>query len=185
MTYAVSLSEASGHVDTWDRVTKTPCSPRLPTLRLIVAAAHVAVDYVSPRWSHHRGMNGPPPSTRAFLSDLGSLPADSKVRFLGCVRTYNVKTGHLTLEHNYPRRRPPQQSPSVSVDVDAVLERLTSEALCVGAWVNVVGYVRRPVHQPDHVYIEAMMLFPAGPIVLDEYERILHDSLEAERRAQG
>jgi hypothetical protein len=72
----------------------------------------------------------------------------------------------------------------VSVDIDAVLETVTSEELRVGAWVNVVGYVRRSTEQRGSIYVEAVMLFPAGPIVLGEYERILHDSLEVERWVQ-
>lgn len=103
---------------------------------------------------------------------------------MSSVRTYNINTGHLTLEHNYPRRRPSQPVPSVSVDIDAVLETVTSEELRVGAWVNVVGYVRRSTEQRGSIYVEAVMLFPAGPIVLGEYERILHDSLEVERWVQ-
>ncbi|PYH99284.1 hypothetical protein BO71DRAFT_394613 [Aspergillus ellipticus CBS 707.79] len=133
-------------------------------------------------------MNGPLPSTRAFLADLPALPTESKVRFLGCVRTYNVHTGHLILEHNYPRRKASQEPPSVSVDINALLETVTSEELRVGAWVNVLGYVRRPAPAAlasEVLYVEALMLFPAGPVALGEYERILHESLEVERRRRG
>ncbi|PYI04865.1 hypothetical protein BO78DRAFT_430955 [Aspergillus sclerotiicarbonarius CBS 121057] len=131
-------------------------------------------------------MNGPLPSTRAFLSDLPSLPLESKVRFLGCVRTYHVQTGHLILEHNYPRQKPPREPPSVSVDINAVLATVTSEELRVGAWVNVLGYVRRKdaVSESSPVYVEAVMVFPAGAVALGEYERILQDSLGVERRVQ-
>ncbi|KAJ5157417.1 uncharacterized protein N7482_008517 [Penicillium canariense] len=154
-------------------------------------------------------MNGPRPSTRAFLCDLSSLPADSKIRFLGCVRQYDVKTGHLILEHNYPRSR--KEPCSVSVDVNAVLEDLTSEELRVGAWLNVLGYVRDsttptpsfcssqldssqqsigaseivniPVKvAPRPVYIDAVMVFPAGAIAVGEYERILRNAQDVERR---
>ncbi|KAL4761641.1 nuclear telomere cap complex subunit Ten1 [Aspergillus foveolatus] len=136
-------------------------------------------------------MNGPSPSTRAFLADIPSLPADSKVRFLGCVKTYNISTGRLVLEHNYPRtkkpKQPKQDPPSVSVDVNAVLETVTWEELCVGAWVNVIGYVRREPGQnlggepSDSVYVDAVVVFPAGAVDLGEYERILCDLLLVER----
>ncbi|KAL4813226.1 CST complex subunit Ten1 [Aspergillus spinulosporus] len=134
-------------------------------------------------------MNGPSPSTRAFLADIPSLPADSKVRFLGCVKTYNISTGRLVLEHNYPRtkKQPKQDPPSVSVDVNAVLETVTWEELCVGAWVNVIGYVRREPGQnskgepSDSVYVDAVVVFPAGAVDLGEYERILCDFLLVER----
>ncbi|KAE8364052.1 CST complex subunit Ten1 [Aspergillus caelatus] len=126
-------------------------------------------------------MNGPPPSTRAFLSSVPSLPTGLKVRFLGCVKTYNVVTGHLILEHNYPRCKPTQEPPSIPVDVNAVLGTVTADELRVGAWVNVLGYVRRV---ESSVYVEAVMVFRAGAIAVGEYERILHNSLEVDRRVQ-
>ncbi|KAJ5774495.1 hypothetical protein N7457_009391 [Penicillium paradoxum] len=152
-------------------------------------------------------MNGPRPSTRAFLSDLSSLQADSKIRFLGCVTHYTIATGHLILEHNYPRSKVAPSS--VSVDVNALLEDLTAEDLRVGAWLNVLGYVREsePALPPSSfsstakdanrssqrpstvfprpVYIEAIMVFPAGAIALGEYERILCNSQQVERMIQS
>ncbi|RMJ21102.1 hypothetical protein PHISP_08030 [Aspergillus sp. HF37] len=143
-------------------------------------------------------MNTPLPSTRAFLSDLPSLAADSKVRFLGCVRTYAISTGHLVLEHNYPRTK--SDPPSVSVDINALVESLTSEVLRVGAWVNVVGYLRDAGYpslslsageglagadaskMPRPVYVEAVMVFAAGPVALGEYERVLREARNVDRR---
>ncbi|KAJ5582128.1 hypothetical protein N7535_000748 [Penicillium sp. DV-2018c] len=148
-------------------------------------------------------MNGPRPSTRAFLSDLSSLQADSKIRFLGCVADYRITTGHLILEHNYPRSKTTPSS--VSVDINAILEDMTAEALRVGTWLNVLGYVRdlEPVPPPSSfsstsedasqpsqrpstvprrpVYVEAIMVFPAGAIAIGEYERILRNSRDVER----
>ncbi|CAG8898270.1 unnamed protein product [Penicillium egyptiacum] len=154
-------------------------------------------------------MNGPRPSTRVFLSDLSSLQADSKIRFLGCVTRYTITTGHLILEHNYPRSKIAPSS--VSVDINALLEGLTAEELRVGTWLNVVGYVResepvpslpppssfsstpgdsnRPYERPSTipprpVYVEAIMVFPAGAISIGEYERILCNSQHVERMIQ-
>ncbi|EKV08246.1 Telomere length regulation/capping, TEN1 [Penicillium digitatum] len=148
-------------------------------------------------------MNGPRPSTRVFLSDLSTLQADSKIRFLGCVTHYTITTGHLILEHNFPRSK--IAPPSVSVDINALLEDLIAEELRVGTWLNVVGYVREsePVlppsllsSTPDYanrpnqrlsgvrarpVYIEAIMVFSAGAIAIGEYERILCNSQHVER----
>ncbi|KAL4811519.1 CST complex subunit Ten1 [Aspergillus unguis] len=143
-------------------------------------------------------MNGPLPSTRVFLADIPALPADSKVRFLGCVKTYHVSTGHLVLEHNYPRVRKSgpkskQHAPSITVDVNAVLEAVTWEELCVGAWVNVIGYVRQTspalgdnVKEPAgsvfaSVHVDAVVIFSAGVVDLGEYEQILSESLDAEK----
>ncbi|KAJ6079812.1 hypothetical protein N7467_009565 [Penicillium canescens] len=151
-------------------------------------------------------MNGPRPSNRVFLSDLSSLQADSKVRFLGCVRHYIIATGHLVLEHIYPRNK--AEFGSVSVDINAVLEDLTAEELRVGTWLNVLGYVRDslppssslsstpeskqsgdtttgPVTVPSRpVHVEAVVVFPAGAIALGEYERILRNSQDVERMIQ-
>ncbi|KAJ5585124.1 uncharacterized protein N7459_004924 [Penicillium hispanicum] len=152
-------------------------------------------------------MNGPRPSTRAFLYDLPSLPSDTKIRFLGCVQQYNVNAGHLILEHNYPRSR--ADPSTVAVDINAILEDVTSEQLRVGSWLNVLGYVRDSTVptssfsstqqssqessqtpaatiftkvSPRPVYVEAIMAFPAGAIELGEYERILRNAQDVERR---
>lgn len=91
----------------------------------------------------------------------------------------------------------------VSVDINAVLEDLTSEELRVGSWLNVLGYVRDTTPPatsfssqqssqsnealsakvaPRPVYIEAVMVFSAGAIALGEYERILRNAQDVERR---
>ena len=118
------------------------------------------------------------------------------------MRQYNVNIGHLVLEHNYPRNK--EEPNTVSVDINAVLEDLTSEELRVGSWLNVLGYVR-DISPPDAsfssqqgsqqanevvpakdsprpVYIEAVMVFSAGAIALGEYERILRNAQDVERR---
>jgi hypothetical protein len=83
-----------------------------------------------------------------------------------------------------------QDPPSISVDINAVLETVTWEELCVGAWINVVGYVRRSPaaawgarvdSAPDSVHVDAVIVFSPGGIDLSEYERILYDSQEVER----
>ncbi|KAJ5575419.1 hypothetical protein N7450_009318 [Penicillium hetheringtonii] len=148
---------------------------------------------------------------RVFLYELPCLPADTKVRFLGCVRQYNVTEGHLVLEHNYLRGK--EEANAVSVDINAVLEDVTSEELRVGAWLNVLGYVRdaqspslsfsssqldSQSQQPNEmtsamvsttvpprpVHIDAVLVFPAGAIALGEYERILRNVQDVERRLQ-
>jgi hypothetical protein len=84
----------------------------------------------------------------------------------------------------------------VAVNVNAVLESVTAEELRVGAWVNVVGYVRswssdgddhhhdalRKLGMSSPVYVEAVMVFSAGVVELGEYERVLREALEVERR---
>lgn len=110
--------------------------------------------------------------------------------------------GHLTLEHNYPRNK--SDPHTVSVDINAVLGNLRWEDLRVGSWLNVLGYIResapqtpsfsssqqssqqsseQPARVPRRpVYVEAMMVFPAGAIALGEYERILRTAQDIESR---
>jgi hypothetical protein len=125
---------------------------------------------------------------------------------LPSVRNYTIATGHLILEHNYPRSK--AEFSAVSVDINAVLEVITAEELRVGTWLNVLGYVREslppsssfsstpeskqpsdtttgPVTvSPRPVQVEAVMVFPAGAIALGEYERILRNSQDVERMIQ-
>lgn len=123
------------------------------------------------------------------MTALSKFQATKLISRHDSVKNYSIATGHLTVEHNYPPQRPPQSPPSVSVDVNAIISSLTSEELRVGAWVNVVGYVRRaPTSSAGSapaakspVRVDAVMVFPAGAIALGEYERTLSDVLEVDR----
>lgn len=108
------------------------------------------------------------------------------------MRTYDIHTGHLILEHNYPRS---ETGPAtVSVDINVILESVTAEVLCVGAWVNVLGYTRGAsylsrngedkVASSAQSHFEAIMIFPAGPVALGEYERILREAQNVDRRVR-
>ncbi|KAK2773251.1 hypothetical protein FQN52_004676 [Onygenales sp. PD_12] len=138
---------------------------------------------------------GPLPTTRAFLSEIPNLPIGSKIRFLGCVSSYNISTGHLTLQHNYPHTSRP--IPSISVDVNLLLASLKSTDLQIGAWLNILGYIRQQTPSTSSVrlpgasklqqsrwsgvYIEAVMIFSAGAVDIGEYERVLQDWEDADR----
>ncbi|KAL9117296.1 MAG: hypothetical protein Q9187_006168 [Circinaria calcarea] len=106
--------------------------------------------------------HGPLPTALVFLSDLPSIPAGSKVRFLGwlilpssnpkwrcslftySVTKYSTPTGMLDLRHTYP---PPAIAtgsvPEVTamVDVNLLLSSLKATDTQTGEWVNVIGYV--------------------------------------------
>ena len=95
------------------------------------------------------------------------------------VRSYHVTTGHLNLEHNYPRQA--GKDTSIAVDINPLLETITAEELRVGAWVNVLGYVRRHRQAEDQkYYVEAVMVFPAGAVALGEYERVVRDAQDVD-----
>lgn len=79
--------------------------------------------------------NEPLPSRRCILGEL-PFHHGEKVRFLGCVTSYNTHDAILSLGYglNGPRV-------SASVDVKLVLESLKPEHVEVGQWVHVIGYV--------------------------------------------
>lgn len=76
-----------------------------------------------------------------------------------------------------------------------MLESVTAEELRVGAWVNVLGYVRDARYRREEkaasgssgraVYVEAIMVFSAGAVNLGEYERIVREGLNVDRRVRG
>lgn len=95
------------------------------------------------------------------------------------VKTYNVTTGHLTLEHHYPRQTG-RDNCAIEVNINPLLESITAEELRVGVWVNVLGYVRRRIDRKEEDYVEPVMVFPAGAVALGEYERIVRDAQDVD-----
>ena len=92
------------------------------------------------------------------------------------VSRYNTKSGQLTLQHNYPAGT----SATVLVDVNLLLETLTSTDTQIGEWVNVMGYVtaaeQKGQGQAIQAYvscIQAILLWSAGAIKIDNYEKFL------------
>ncbi|OCL04668.1 hypothetical protein AOQ84DRAFT_380362 [Glonium stellatum] len=133
-------------------------------------------------------MSGPLPSRLVLLSDLPGLNPGEKVRFLGCVEEYIASSATLVLKHQYPSSAPPTIA---LANIDHVREVVKSTELDVGAWVNVIGYVTsEPVEAPRgalqpkrglkrrpdvarQVQVQALVLWSAGPVKLDAYERAL------------
>ncbi|KAF2488974.1 hypothetical protein BU16DRAFT_532018 [Lophium mytilinum] len=137
-------------------------------------------------------MASPPPSQLLFLSDLFPLAPGAKVRFLGCVQEYTVSTGTLLLTHNHPPSSPTPAT-TARVNIDHVLETLKStEVLQVGAWVNVIGYITaRPSRSAGDAlresHVQAIVLWSAGSLNLEEYERAVEQrkALESGSGALG
>lgn len=76
------------------------------------------------------------------------------------------------------------------VDVRLILEKLDAEKTAVGQWVNIIGYIAAsPVslasqsrmldQDPPTVYVQALVLWSAGPLNTDRYELCLVDLEEA------
>jgi len=66
-------------------------------------------------------------------------------------------------------------SGTAKVNVNNLLDVLNVEKTQVGAWVNVIGYVHQiheaqPTTKPRASMVDAVLIWSAGPIKLDEYE---------------
>ena len=88
-----------------------------------------------------RNMSSAPlPTQLTLLSKLPDNDMGSKVRFLGCVTSYQSAKGLLEIVHE--SRSQSLVVVRAKVDVNLILENVTRETLEVGAWVNVVGYIQ-------------------------------------------
>ncbi|KAH7149440.1 telomere capping, CST complex subunit-domain-containing protein [Dactylonectria estremocensis] len=92
------------------------------------------------------------------------------------VTSYSTALGCLSLGHVYPRGT----DVTVLVDVNLILESLTSEKTRVGEYVNVIGYItsKQAPHVPDtphqeaaQVLVQALMLWSTGPMDIQTYEK--------------
>ncbi|KAF2475364.1 uncharacterized protein BDR25DRAFT_213385 [Lindgomyces ingoldianus] len=111
-------------------------------------------------------MSGPLPSRLVLLSELEKCALGEKVRFLGCVDEYVVKSATLCLKHPYPGPSPPKIA---RVNIDHVLESVKSCEIDVGSWLNVIGYVE--ARMSHGVGVQAVTVWSAGNVDLDMYQR--------------
>ncbi|EEP77134.1 predicted protein [Uncinocarpus reesii 1704] len=149
---------------------------------------------------------GPLPTQLVFLSEIPNLSSGTKIRFLGCVSKYAVAKGVLTLES--PPTADQHRSyglarPAIDVNINLLLGSLSHSEVDIGSWINIVGYVRQLVPAPNttrqyqlsragskdkapqSVYVEALMIIPAGGIRIGEYERVVSESRELYRRLKS
>lgn len=97
------------------------------------------------------------------------------------VQHYDSTSGTLLLTHSYPE--PPARQVVARVNVDHVLETTRSVELQTGAWINVIGYVserdegagksREDGLRAAQVGVQALLLWSAGTLKLDDYEKAL------------
>ncbi|KAF2249977.1 hypothetical protein BU26DRAFT_604252 [Trematosphaeria pertusa] len=111
-------------------------------------------------------MSGPVPSSLVLLSELEECAPGGKVRFLGCVEEYVVKTATLRLKHDFPRFSPPKIA---NVNVEQVLESIKRAEVDVGTWINVIGYVER--REEKGIFVQAVTIWDAGNVNLDAYQQ--------------
>lgn len=96
-----------------------------------------------------------------------------------------MASGTLRLEH----RSSPNANVSALVDVQLILERLGAEQTRIGEWVNVIGYISlTPSASPGEglnaeestVYIQALLLWSAGPLDIQQYQLSVQQLLQAQ-----
>lgn len=136
--------------------------------------------------------NGPPPSKHVFIHQLLKQQNNSKVRFLGCVVDYDDNTGQLTVQHDYPRGTDVESPKRTIVDINLTLNTTKLDVLQSGSWINIIGYVRR-TSLPDtqqtrsghtvapqrQATVQAVLVWSAGVLRVEEYEKTLEDHLAA------
>ncbi|OQN95655.1 hypothetical protein B0A48_18179 [Cryoendolithus antarcticus] len=118
----------------------------------------------------------PQASQLVLLSQVAGMSEGSKVRFLGCVSSYDVPSATLIFEdHAAISRRS-----TVLVNVDGITSTLNAELTQIGALLNVVGYVdHRSVvnasEKKSSANVNALMIWSAGAVKVDEYETAVRD----------
>jgi hypothetical protein len=96
------------------------------------------------------------------------------------VDIYDSMLATLHLKDRFASTTAPSTYGSASVNVAHVLDALNFELTQIGAWVNVIGYVRNAGDaQPDSgktsCSVDAVIIWSAGAIKLDEYEAAVRD----------
>jgi hypothetical protein len=94
------------------------------------------------------------------------------------VDIYDSVLATLHLKDRFASTTAPSISGSASVNVAHVLDALNFELTQVGAWVNVVGYIRNAVdvrQGSSSASVDAVLIWSAGAIKLDEYEAAVRD----------
>lgn len=107
---------------------------------------------------------------------------------------YETAKGCLHVEHAYPHNVVP--TPRAYVDVNLVLETVSSKLLQSGSWVNLIGYVKsepivrgRPKRtRPDPMEvhsvpeIQAVLLWDAGIIRAEDYESTMEEQRSVQKQ---
>ncbi|KAI6791847.1 hypothetical protein KC363_g6270 [Hortaea werneckii] len=133
-------------------------------------------------------MAEPRPSRLAKLDQLQDMDLGTKIRFLGCVHSYDGQGACLTLHDRYPATA--NHTPTAVVSVGNLLESLNHELIAVGSWINVIGYLRplpeflvrsadgknsRGTKRISHpvVFVESSMIWSAGNVRTEKYDAAL------------
>ncbi|KAF2163733.1 hypothetical protein M409DRAFT_25918 [Zasmidium cellare ATCC 36951] len=125
----------------------------------------------------------PVPTRLVQFDQVQQQEQGTKIRFLGCVQAYQGESATLLLSGTHVISKTAKQ---VHVNVEEILPSVNHELLQVGAWLNIVGYVRKPDSPTDAplsksgkqrrrstrlkpTVVDALMMWTAGAIKLDDY----------------
>ncbi|TGZ82196.1 hypothetical protein EX30DRAFT_395060 [Ascodesmis nigricans] len=118
-------------------------------------------------------MSGIPATTLHHLHELPTLPANTKIRTLGCIHSYNPTLAELHLFH------PPDLSMLVTVDIRVPLPTLAFGELQDGEWFNVVGYVVED-RQTGRRSVQAVRVWREGKVRPGEWEGVVREMREVD-----
>lgn len=125
----------------------------------------------------------PEPSHLVLFNQVHVQHPGTKIRVLACVHEYKIDTGTLVLKGEYEYAVTASSSSIIFASIDNVLESIKSDLLQVGAWVNIVGYVKPPtqITLPSKrrresskmlsvPTLEVLVIWSAGAIKLSDYQ---------------
>jgi hypothetical protein len=89
------------------------------------------------------------------------------------VDTYDSELAILRLRDRFPATS--ATSGAANVNVNNLLDVLNVETTQVGAWVNIIGYIRQDTElqstsKPRASTVDAVLIWSAGAIKLEDYE---------------
>ncbi|PUU83957.1 telomere capping, CST complex subunit-domain-containing protein [Tuber borchii] len=105
------------------------------------------------------------------LNQIPSCQPNTRVRFLGCIASYDMTNAQLSLSH-------PPSSVLIKTDISLLTSSLSMGALRDGEWVNVIGDTQEG--GGEGVLVTAITLWSAGGINLGKYEKGVKGRLEAD-----
>ena len=95
------------------------------------------------------------------------------------VHQYDAADACLTIRDHYPVSA--KSTPTAAVHLHALIDGLNHELLQVGAWLNIIGYVRsaptdvKVSRRARLTFVEATMLWSAGAIRHAKYQAAVDD----------
>lgn len=126
---------------------------------------------------------GPTAANFIKFSELRKQRLNRKVRFFGCVCSYDTTTGEAVLLNMQIEHQ------EAVVDVNLLLETMDHSLLAYGQWVNVSGYVTKQETEPNLdglsdtsiTSVQAIMFWPTGATSIKKHT----DAVEELRTVHG